>query len=169
MSLIKFEKDSSVYNGKLTRHSHNIIEIELYEKIKKNVLTSGFVVLNENNNSVQGIFKDFTTIYQSYDNSNTHYKLSNDGSIYVEPEPYVPTPEEIELQKKQEEISNVENQLSAFKNQLTSTDYKIIKEYEYSLVNKESDYDMNDLHNKRQALRDQINTLEQELKSLLSE
>lgn len=35
MSFIKFEKDNSIYNGNLTRHSNNIIEIELNEKIKK--------------------------------------------------------------------------------------------------------------------------------------
>lgn len=125
--------------------------------------------MNENNNSIQGIFNDYTTIYQSYNNSNTHCKLSNDGSVYVEPEPYVPTPEEVEFQKKQEQISDVKSQLSALKNLLTSTDYKIIKKYEYSLVDKESEYDINDLHSERQTLRDQINVLEQELESLLSE
>lgn len=170
MSIVKFEKGGSVHKCKLKRCSNNIMEIILNENIDASVLISGFVTLNENNFSVQGIYKDFSTIYQSYDDSDKHYKLSNDGSVYAAPEPVVepePTPEELEIQKQQEKIYEINVQINSLKDQLTSTDYKILKEYEYSLVNKESEYNMDDLHNERQTLRDQINNLEEELQNLL--
>lgn len=52
-------------------------------------------------------------------------------------------------------ISEVDN----LKKQLTDTDYKIIKCYEYQLAGKELPYDIIELHEERQAIRDQINIL----------
>lgn len=46
------------------------------------------------------------------------------------------------------------------KTQLESTDYKIIKCAECSLVGEELPYDIEQLHSERQALREQINSLE---------
>jgi len=45
---------------------------------------------------------------------------------------------------------------------LDSTDYKILKCYEYQLVNKEPPYDIEALHISREATREQINELEGE-------
>lgn len=42
-------------------------------------------------------------------------------------------------------------------------DYKVIKCYEAQLVGKEMPYDIEALHAKRQAARDEINALQQEL------
>ena len=47
------------------------------------------------------------------------------------------------------------------KEELTSTDYRIIKCYEYSLVGKEPPYDVQALHKERQAIRNRINELEE--------
>lgn len=60
-----------------------------------------------------------------------------------------PTPEEV----KKEEIERLKQELS-------ETDYKIIKCSEYSLAGVELPYDIAELHAKRQALRDRINELE---------
>lgn len=49
------------------------------------------------------------------------------------------------------------------KAQIESSDYQIIKCYEYSLMNLEMPYDVEQLHAERQALRDQINALEVQL------
>lgn len=68
-----------------------------------------------------------------------------------EPEPYIPTPEE----QKQAEIDRL-------KDELASTDYKIIKCSEYSLNGQELPYDIAELHANRQAIRDRINELENE-------
>lgn len=48
--------------------------------------------------------------------------------------------------------------------ELDSSDYKIIKAYEYTLVNKPLEYDIEVLHNERQAIRDKINLLETQIK-----
>lgn len=61
-----------------------------------------------------------------------------------------PTPEEI----KQRRIAQLKAELDA-------TDYKIIKCSEYQLTGLELPYDIAVLHAQRQALRDEINQLEQ--------
>lgn len=50
--------------------------------------------------------------------------------------------------------------ISKLKKQLDSSDYKIIKCYEASLVGKELPYDMTEIHAERQEIRDEINRLE---------
>ena len=62
-------------------------------------------------------------------------------------------PERTEEEIKQDHIAEL-------KEQLNSTDYKIIKCSECSLVGIELPYDIVELHAKRQALRDEINNLE---------
>lgn len=60
-----------------------------------------------------------------------------------------PTPEEIKARRIQE-----------LKNELSSTDYKIIKCSECSLAGEPLPYDIVALHAQRQAIRDEINQLE---------
>lgn len=75
--------------------------------------------------------------------------------IYEEipqPEPYVPTPEEL-----------IQQEVFELKAQLSQTDYKIIKCSEYSLNGQELPYDIAQLHADRQALRDRINELENQI------
>ena len=59
----------------------------------------------------------------------------------------------------------VKQQIEALKQQLSSTDYKIIKCSEAQLLGEELPYDIASLHAERQALRDKINELEQQLES----
>ncbi len=47
--------------------------------------------------------------------------------------------------------------------ELSESDYKIIKCYEYSLVGKELPYDIEALHTERQNVRNEINQLEKEI------
>lgn len=60
-------------------------------------------------------------------------------------------------------IEGVTAEINALKAQIASTDYQIIKCYEYSLNDLELPYDIEQLHIERQALRDRINTLEETL------
>lgn len=172
MSIIKFQNDGSVHNCIMRKASSNIVELELNENVDATTATSGFVILNENNFSVQGDYTDYVTIYQSHEDNEKYYKLSNDGSVYVEPEPipesesYVPIPEEIAEQERQNQIQELNSQISILKTHLNSSDYKIIKSYEYTLANKEIEYDIEALHEERQEIRNQINTLEEELNEL---
>lgn len=62
--------------------------------------------------------------------------------------------------KAQKVIANL-RVLQALKNELTSTDYKIIKCYEYSLVGLEMPYDIITLHEERENLRNQIREIEE--------
>lgn len=51
--------------------------------------------------------------------------------------------------------------IEELKTKLTDTDYKIIKCSEYQLAGKELPYNIAELHSERQALRDEINILEE--------
>lgn len=70
-------------------------------------LNSGFEILNENNDYVQADYQNFNTIYRTYEDDPLRIELSDDGSVYIEPEPipdpepYVPTPEELEAMFRQ--------------------------------------------------------------------
>lgn len=53
-----------------------------------------------------------------------------------------------------------EERIAALKAELTATDYQVIKCSEYQAAGLEMPYDIVRLHAKRQAIRDEINTLE---------
>jgi hypothetical protein len=54
----------------------------------------------------------------------------------------------------------VERQVQELKKQLESEDYKIIKCAEYQLIGKELPYNIEELNQKRDMIREQINELE---------
>jgi hypothetical protein len=68
--------------------------------------------------------------------------------------------DEIEADRIEASKPSVEEQIAALKEQLSSTDYKIIKCSEAQLVGEELPYDITALHAERQAIRNQINELE---------
>lgn len=57
----------------------------------------------------------------------------------------------------------LQEQISTLKNQLNSTDYKVVKCAECSLAGLPLPYDIVALNTERQLIRDQINTLEAQL------
>lgn len=59
----------------------------------------------------------------------------------------------------------IESKIAELTDRLNSTDYKVIKAYESSLIGEAVPYDFNEVHAERQMLRDKIN----ELKGLLNE
>ena len=67
-----------------------------------------------------------------------------------------PQPSESEIEE-QERMASIES----LKIQLAESDYKVIKVAECTAVGEPAPYDMAELHRERQALRDQINALEQ--------
>jgi len=56
---------------------------------------------------------------------------------------------------------SVADQIAGIQRQLEETDYRIIKCMEYSLAGLELPYDIQQLHDQRQELRDKINELEE--------
>jgi len=57
----------------------------------------------------------------------------------------------------------IQNQINELKRQLSDTDYKITKCFEYSLAGKDLPYDIESLHTERQSIRDEINRLQETL------
>lgn len=56
----------------------------------------------------------------------------------------------------------LEEKIAVLKAQLAATDYKVIKCSECQLLGMEMPYDVAELHAERQAIRDQINQLEED-------
>ena len=57
------------------------------------------------------------------------------------------------------------SEIERIKSELQESDYKVIKCAEAICLNAELPYNMTELHNERQALRDKINELESEVKN----
>jgi len=74
-----------------------------------------------------------------------------------------------EVLKQQEDAVNTSAQtaeINALVEELNSTDYRIVKAMEYSLVGLEVPYDIDALHMERQKKRDRINKLQNEIKKI---
>ena len=71
------------------------------------------------------------------------------------------------IQEKQQEIINLQAHLASKNSEIG--DYKIIKCYEASLIGKEASYDAKTLIAERQKVRDKINALQDEIKTLEAE
>lgn len=69
-----------------------------------------------------------------------------------------------EITRKEQEIRNLEAALTSTSSNIG--DYKIIKCMEYQALGMDMPYDINELNQERQAVRDQINTLEDEIVEL---
>ena len=76
----------------------------------------------------------------------------------VKPEPPLPPP------PPPDPFAVMQFEIEEAKQQLTDTDYKIIKCTEYQMEGLDLPYDIHELHETRQALRDKINELEEQLK-----
>lgn len=59
----------------------------------------------------------------------------------------------------------IEHEIIKADNALRESDFKIIKSYEYSLVGKEVPYNIVELHEQRQPLREKIDALRSQIKS----
>ena len=71
------------------------------------------------------------------------------------------------IQEKQQEIINLQAHLASKNSEIG--DYKIIKCYEAALISKEAPYDAKTLIAERQKVRDKINALQEEIKTLEAE
>lgn len=91
MEKIKFNKNDIIFNVRMTRVKDNVIKIESEKAIPNEIITNGFVIINEFNDSIMADYSDYKTIYvESTDNA---YYLST-GDKYVEPTPENPEPTE---------------------------------------------------------------------------
>ena len=94
--LIKFLDKETAVEGKVKKINNHVVQIT---GVEQNL--SGFHLVTQNG-EIWGKYEDYTTLYQEIQGS---FLLSNDGSVYVEPEPapepepYEPTLEELKQQK----------------------------------------------------------------------
>lgn len=154
----------------------NQLAIVSYNLIKTNIMSEDGFEIYTDSDLLLGDYSSFTTLYSELDGE---YLYSNDGSVYVEPEPYIPpippspyipTEEELAEIERQNNIAEINSQIESLKLQISSTDYIIIKVSECSFVGKEcEEYDMIAIHAERQLIRDKINALEKELEVLYNE
>ena len=166
MGYIKFKKKKTVTKAIVSEESPHVIRIT-GDNITVN--TDGFrLYLDEGCKYPldNGEYAAYTTLYRKGDG---WYELSDDGSVYIErvaPVQPAPTEEELAELARQQQISQVTAQINDFKARIAASDYKIIKTYEYTLLGEQTEYDIEEVHAERQALRDQINDLETQLADL---
>ena len=149
---LQYKKDNSIYEVKFKKINKNVVQISGDFPIQ----TDGFTLSREEYED-NWDYSAFTTVYKEIENG---CQFSNDGSVYVEPIFPEPTAEELAEMEEQERIANINAQINNLKEQLASTDYKIIKCTECSMIGEEMPYDVNELHAERQVIRDEINLLE---------
>lgn len=113
MEKLRFIKSNNVYEGITDFANKHILTIKFNKTIPTSTeFGSGFEILNENNNYVQADYQNFNTVYRTY-TDDLRIELSDDGSVYIEPEPipdpepYVPTPEELETQFQQNKVNKI--------------------------------------------------------------
>ena len=120
LDIIKFLNADEKIEAKLKILNKNLVEFTFYNnKLTNDIILSGFEVLNEHDfrNQSGEDYYGFTTLYRKID-ENT-FILSNDESVYIEPEviiPYIKEPTEKELQEIFE--SNRINKIEESKNLL---------------------------------------------------
>ena len=76
--------------------------------------------------------------------------------------------EESQIVDKEQVVDNnglLLSEIERLKSELQESDYKVIKCAEAICLNAELPYNMTELHNERQALRDKINELESEVQN----
>jgi len=92
MDRIRFIKNpSSIYAVELKTIGSNVISLTFLNAGAPAYVADGFELINENNGKVMGSFLDYTTKYRTYTDKINVVELSNDGSVYKEPEPVIPT------------------------------------------------------------------------------
>lgn len=120
-----------------------------------------------------------TTHADDQDKDIINQMVADGFKIYVEEQPQVVQLSEFQSQGLRyrddgfqivgyyETIDNSPERIAAeinrLKSELTSTDYQVIKSYEYALAKQPLPYDLNGLHSERQQLRERIRELEQKL------
>ena len=119
MQKIKFLKDGSIHDATLKLTSNRMVCIfNNYSEITDDLISGGFIELNEHNDIIQGNYEDYKYIYKKEDDNSTIILTTVQDDVYVEPEipsvsdsdiiEYVPMIDDIKKQKINE-LSNTCN------------------------------------------------------------
>lgn len=169
MGYIKYKNKKTIQQVIVSEESPHVIRIT-GDKLEVN--TDGFRLYLDPDCKYpldNGEYEAYTTLYREGEG---WYELSDDGTVYIEPEiapVQPPTEEELAEMSRQAQIRQVTAQINDLKKRIAASDYKVIKTYEYTLLGEQTEYDMEAVHAERQVLRDQINTLEAQLAELTAE
>lgn len=171
MGQIQFSGLKTKYNAILkqshTQQGGHAVEV-IFTDAEPKVSTKGFIYFGEDGEQLAD-YSGYTTVYrQGY--ATDRYMLSDYGTVYVEPvviipepvpepEPYVPTPDELR-------IMELQGIISTNKALLAESDYKVIKNSEYSEAGLTVAYDPATVNAERQTYRDAINVADTELATL---
>lgn len=118
MEKIKFNKNDIIFNVRMTRVKDDAIKIESEKAIPNEIITNGFVIINEFNDSIMADYSDYKTIYvESTDNA---YYLST-GDKYVEPAPENPEPTEPIIETLENVKTNKISELNAICNKMITS------------------------------------------------
>jgi len=115
MSKITFLKNpQEIYDADFSQIGQHQIRLTFVAKMPDdNILLSGLRLINEYNGFVQTKREDYRYIYRRYNENPLMIELCNDGIEYVEPEPIIPDPEpEPYLPTYEEILNNKINELS---------------------------------------------------------
>lgn len=118
MEKIKFNKKDIIFNVRMTRVKDGVIKIESEKAIPNEIITNGFSIINEFNDSIMADYSDYKTIYvESTDNA---YYLST-GDKYVEPAPENPEPTEPIIETLENVKTNKISELNAICNKMITS------------------------------------------------
>lgn len=154
MSIAIFNNDISTKQNIALNRLSNLIDVTLSRGLENDVLLSGRIeIINEYNNTVQGVFNGYTTIYRTFEDNPLRYQLSNDGSVYIEPEPNpIPDPEPYEP-TLEEAISTKIDELNHICEQsiVNGVDVNIDGNIEHFSYNEKDQANIDDLMNAAKA------------------
>lgn len=107
MIKIKINASDEIRKVTFSRHSEHVIELGGIADAP----TTGFTTWRMDGVTQLGDFSDYTTVYRTLDNA---VQLSDDGSVYVEPEvPDTPVPGETQPTAEEKEKTLIKAQIQA--------------------------------------------------------
>lgn len=154
------------YNYEMTENIEEVVETEEepVEEVKKpQVLLDSFGYWTGQYAIVGGLMDgvEVDSLPEETDSEKrTCYKRTDDGWEFDEDKYQILLSEK----EKAKELVATRTRIAELEKQIESTDYQVIKCYEYSLVDAQMPYNITALHEERQAIRDEINVLEDLLK-----
>lgn len=135
MEKIKFNKNDIIFDVRMTRVKDNVIKIESEKGIPDNIISNGFAIINDFNNTVMADYSDYKTIYADFGDDN--YYLST-GEKYVEPTPVEPEPLEPIVETLESVKTNKISELNTLCNEMITNGVDVeidgvIEHFSYTL------------------------------------
>lgn len=82
MEKIKFNKSENIYDVDIIRLKEGVIIINSNKVIAKNILISGFTIINEFTDAVMDEYNNYNTFYKDYNTKENVYYIST-REVYI--------------------------------------------------------------------------------------